>query len=92
MDLHIKDVLKQYVNKGSLQKGIYSQKIEAYWKANMSPSIVSRTRLVQFNKGILTLKFDSSPLKNELFNNRDRIKDLVNEHLQEKVVNVVIVK
>ena len=92
MDLHIKDVLKQYVNKGSLKHGLYTQKINDYWHEQMSPSIVSRTKSIIFEKGVLTLIFDSSPLKNELFNNRDRIKELINTHLEEEVIHVVLIK
>lgn len=92
MDQHIKDILKKYVNKSVLENGVISQRIEDFWKKQMSPTIISRTRNMSYSEGKLVLFFDSSALKNEMFNSRDKVKNMINTYFEEEIVKEVIIR
>lgn len=90
MDLHIKDVLRNYIKKDKkIGDAYYTQKIKDFWKSKLSQSIISRTVNLHFTKGKLYVKVDSAPLRNELFNNRKSLMSKINEHLDEDVVHVI---
>jgi len=90
MDLHIKDVLKNYIKKDKVFGDAYhTQKIKEYWKSSMSESISSRTHELTYSKGKLTIKTYSAPLRNELFNSREQLRVKINAHLGEEIVNVI---
>ncbi len=90
MDLHIKDVLKNYIKKDkAIGDAYYSQKIKAYWTESLSESITSRIHHISFKSGKLIVKTYSSPLRNELFNNREQLRLKINKHLGEEVVNLI---
>ena len=90
MDYHIKELLKRFVNQKSISDGYFQQKIRAIWKKEMSPSIVSRTRSIAFKNDTLIVHIESAPLKNELFNSRERIIEIINKGLGEKKVSKVV--
>ncbi len=92
MDQHIKDVLNSYVSDSKITKGYYRVKIEEYWKSNMSQGIVDLTEYVLYRNGIVTIRINSAPLKNELFNSRARIQQLLNEFFNKEIVKEVIIK
>jgi hypothetical protein len=92
VDQHIKDILKQYVKSGSLENGITTRRIEEYWTATMGSTVTSRTHKMQFFNGILTIYFDSAALKNEMFNNRDKVRQIINEYLEGDIVREVVVR
>lgn len=92
MDLHIKDVLNNYIEGSKITKGYYRVKIEEYWNQNMSNGIVDLTQYILFRNGVVTIRINSAPLKNELFNSRSRIKELLNIHLEKDIVTEVIIK
>lgn len=92
MDQHIKDILKQFIKSGSLENGIVTRRIEEYWSKSMGPTVTSRTNRVQYLNGILTIHFDSAALKNEMFNSREKIKEIINEFLEGDLIKEVIVR
>lgn len=91
MDFHIKDVLHQYLRKSKLNSGVYKKKIEHCWQQTMSPSIVRHTKSLKFEKGKLIIHVDSSPLRQQLFENREKIKKMINEQLGETIVHLVLI-
>ena len=90
MDLHIKDVLKNLVNDSSLSQGYQSNKVEMFWNERMPQSIVSRTTRTAVKGNTLHLTINSAALKNELFNSKAKIIDLINEHLGTQLINEVV--
>lgn len=92
MDEHIRDILQKVVSQKKVKSPFYQARISKYWEENMSKSITSRTSELRFKDGILTVYIDSAALKHELFNNRDRIKDLINIAMDADVVHEVIVR
>ena len=91
MDLPIKEVLKKYVKSSKIENGFYAEKIRAYWFEQMSPSISKRTNRITVNKQKLSIYLNSAPLKSELFNNRDKLKSLINNHLGEEYIREIAI-
>lgn len=90
MDLHIKDVLKNYIKKDrKIGDAYYTQKIKSFWEAELSQSIVTRTEDIKYMKGKLCIKVNSSALRHELFNNRQSLMDKINVHLDADIVHIV---
>ena len=90
MDVHIKDVLKNLVNDSSLSTGIHGSKIELFWNNKMPKSISERTTSIKLKGEILHLHITSAALKNELFNSKRRIIEMLNEHLEGDYISEVI--
>ena len=90
MDLHIKDVLKNLVNDSSISQGYQSNKVEQFWNEHMPQSISSRTTKTVVKGNTLHLTINSAALKNELFNSKAKIIDLINEHLGTQLINEVV--
>jgi len=67
--------------------------VEKFWKDEMGDLINRYTDKIYFsNKGTLMIKVSSGPLRNELFINRDSLKERINAHLggqQIKEIRVV---
>ena len=90
MDFHIKDVLKKYIKTDrKISDAYYSESIRKYWSLRYNNSITSRTREIIFKGGKLTVKVDSAALRHELFNNRQKIIDQINDELGERIVMVL---
>jgi len=90
MDLHIKDVLKNYIKKDrKVGDAYYTQKIKSFWNKEISQSITSRTSSIKYVNGKLYLKVTSAPLRHELFNNRQQLMDKINVFLDEDIVHVI---
>ena len=90
MDLHIKDVLRNYIKKDKkIGDAYYSQKIKTFWDAELSPSIVSRTNDIKYMRGKLCIKVNSAALRHELFINRKGLMDRINVYLDEDVVHII---
>ena len=92
MDFHISEILKRYVKEGKIQNRFYLEKIRSYWQKEISSSISTRTRHLHFKNGVLTITTDSAALRNELFNHKDRIREILNSFLGEEAVLSVIVR
>ena len=90
MDLHIKDVLKNLVNDSSLSQGYQSNKVEQFWNERMPHSIASRTTNASVKGSTLHLTISSAALKNELFNSKAKIIDMLNEHLGSQLIKEVV--
>ncbi|HLU94235.1 MAG TPA: DciA family protein, partial [Membranihabitans sp.] len=68
------------------------KKIEKIWRETNMPYVVDRTRKVTFRDGKLMLFIDSAPLKQELFNSRDQIRDKVNKALDSDIVQEIVIR
>lgn len=90
MDLHIKDVLKNLVNDSSLSSGFHGSKIEQFWSKRMPQSITDRTTSIKLRGKNLHLHISSAALKNELFNSKAKIIEMLNEHLDGDYISDVV--
>ena len=77
-----------FKNKG-LQEGIDKVEIDKAWPQLMGSMISTHTRSLHLQDGKLTITLDSAPLRHELSYSKEKIKDLLNEHLAKQVIKEV---
>ena len=86
--------LANMVNPGDLTavKVHFGEEGKKIWRETNMPYVVDRTRKVTFRDGKLMLFIDSAPLKQELFNSRDQIRDKVNKALDSDIVQEIVIR
>ncbi|WP_117884074.1 DUF721 domain-containing protein [Aureibaculum luteum] len=87
--LSIKDVMDNVLQDNKLQKGIDLVLIKEAWEEVMGSGVVSYTSDVQFRNGILTVKLNSSVLREELSYGKEKIVKLLNEKLNKMLIKSV---
>lgn len=89
---NIKNILSSIANDPKYSGKLDEKKIEKVWRETNQPFVVDRTKKVSFRDGKLILFIDSAPLKQELFNSRDQIRDKVNKALKADIVKEIVVR
>ena len=82
----IKELLKFY----QLESKFNETFVIAHWEKIMGKTIASRTDKVYFRDKRIFVKLSSSPLKKDLLLNKQRIIDLINTEIGDKIVEDVI--
>ena len=77
----IGQVIDQLIDSYRLRDKINEVKLQHGWEALMGEAIARRTTTLRLRKGKLFIKVSSAPLRQELFNSRDRIRELFNKEL-----------
>ena len=75
----------------NLRHGVYEAKIEAMWESVMGRSVSRHTTNIHLKGDRLYVTVDSSPLRNELFYSRLKIRDVVNHELGLDVIKDVFI-
>lgn len=86
----LKDVLKDVVAQKPLQKGVWNVRICNSWGEVMGSNINQYTDLVRFSHNTLYVSIRSAPLKMELSYKLELIKDRLNTHLGDKLIQKVV--
>jgi len=89
MEIHIKDVLKKYIEQQPIGDVYYEQKIRTYIQEDLNKSIADRITNVKYRKGELTLSIVSASLRHDLFINRDKLISKFNDHLGTEVIRII---
>ena len=89
---NIKNILSSIASDPKYSGKLDEKKIEKVWRETNQPFVVDRTKKVSFRDGKLILFIDSAPLKQELFNSRDQIRDKVNKALKADIVKEIVVR
>ena len=85
------EVLQQWVKTMRMEPKVQEQRVIALWHEQMSPMISKYTHSIKVVKGVLYVQIESSPLRQELTHNREKIKQLINKELGiDYIQNVVI--
>lgn len=85
----LKNILQSYVRSDKLGDKYNSALLESVWQKELSPLINNYTGKINFFKGKLTVEITSAPLRNELYNGRDKIITLLNEAVGKEVVKEI---
>lgn len=91
-ELSIGDALKKMFQRLKLTDEVMQHRIESAWNELMADTIKRRVSKLVFRKGVLFVYVNSSPLRNELFQNRYQLRDRLNEKTGEKWIEKVILK
>ena len=75
-----------------LEEGYYEAAITTYWEKMMGPSISRRTTSLKLKNGVLTIKTESAPLRQELNFAKEKIVEKINKELEINLVKSIHVK
>lgn len=88
----IKEAMQEFLKGSRIKGGIQALQIEDVWEEIMGKTIARYTDKLQIIGDKLIISTSVAPLRNELKYQKEKIKQRVNEALQNKVINEVIVQ
>lgn len=86
------DAMKAFLDKSRLKSGIKALQIEQVWAEVMGKTIAKYTDKLEIVKQTLFIHTSVGPLKNELYYQKEKIIERVNEAMGEKVITTVVIK
>lgn len=86
----ISDVLKEFIQKNKLEKGLDAVDAKQAWINLMGSGVNSYTKEVILKNNVLYVWLTSSVLREELLYGKQKIIKMLNEELGKKVVKDVI--
>lgn len=86
------DAMKFFLNKSRLKGSIQALQIEDVWGKIMGKTIAKYTDKIQIYGSTLYITTNMAPLKQELQFQKEKIIQLVNEALGERVIKEVVIK
>ena len=86
------EALQLFLNKSKLKTGVQAMQIEDVWEKIMGKTVAKYTDKLQIVGSTLFVSTIVAPLKNELLYQKEKIIDLVNSELGEKIIKEVVIK
>ena len=86
----LKQVIDTWLSEHPMANKVKQTRVTHLWGALLGPSVKNRTKNIYFSKGKLTVKLDSSVLRNELSFARESIIQNINKELGETVVTELV--
>ena len=86
------DAIQQFLNKSRLKGDIQALQIEDVWERIMGKTVAKYTEKLQIVGSTLFVSTTVAPLKNELLYQKEKIIEMVNAELGEKVIKEVVVR
>ena len=91
-EVSMAEALQQFLNKSKLKTGVQAVQIEDVWEKIMGKTVAKYTDKLQIVGATLFVSTVVAPLKNELLYQKEKIIELVNIELGEKVIKEVVIK
>jgi len=89
---HVKQVLEALRKEQKLKKGLQKARVVKLWKELMSETIANYTADIKYQNNTLTVYLTSSALREELNRGKNKIINLINQHLNEPIIRDIIFK
>ena len=86
------EALQQFLNKSKLKTGVQAMQIEDVWEKIMGKTVAKYTGKLQIVGATLFVSTVVAPLKNELLYQKEKIIELVNSELGEKIIKEVVIR
>lgn len=86
------DVLKQFIDSHRLQKGLDKVEVVDAWNKVMGEAISKYTTQVVLERDTLLVQLSSSVLREELSYGRDKIIQLLNDHLDKPLIKKLVLR
>lgn len=90
--LSISDVLKEFVSKNRLQKGLDKVEVKDVWEQIMGPAITKYTREIRLDRETLYVELTSSVLREELSYGKEKIITNLNEALGRTLIKKLVLR
>ena len=91
-EISIGEALQQFLNKSKLKTGVQALKIEEIWEKIMGKTVAKYTDKLQIIGSTLFITTTVAPLKTELLYQKEKIIDMVNKELEEKLIKEVVIR
>jgi predicted nucleic acid-binding Zn ribbon protein len=89
-DKPLKEALQEMLKEFRLDQKFRQKKLISSWEKIMGPAVAHRTTQLQFREKKLFVYLNSAALREELFSERDKIKDLLNEEAGAEIVEEIV--
>lgn len=86
----LKVVIQRLLKAYGLDEGYYKTLLINSWPVVMGSMISTKTTNLSISKKVLYVKLDSAPLKQELSYGKQKIVNMLNEHVGEQVIVDVV--
>ena len=86
------EALKQFLSRSRLKGSIIALQIDEVWEKIMGKTIARYTDKIEIHGHTLYITTSVAPLKQELLYKKDKIIELVNEALGEKLLKDVVIR
>jgi hypothetical protein len=86
----LEDLLPDVYKENKLTKGMRQLLVEEKWESIMGKGVVSYTQSVKLNGKTLYIKLNSSVLREELSYGKEKIINMMNKALGEKLISKLI--
>ena len=91
-EVSMAEALQQFLNKSKLKTGVQAVQIEDVWEKIMGKTVAKYTDKLQIVGATLFVSTMVAPLKNELLYQKEKIIELVNSELGEKIIKEVVIR
>ena len=91
-EVSIGEALQQFLKKSKLKTGVQAMQIEDVWEKIMGKTVAKYTDKIQIVGSTLFVNTVVAPLKNELLYQKEKIIEMVNAELGEKLIKEVVIK
>jgi hypothetical protein len=88
----LSDAMKQFLRQSRLKGSILGLQITEVWEQIMGKTISRYTDRIEIHGQTLYITTNVAPLKQELLYKKEKIIELVNEALGEKLIKEVVIK
>jgi len=89
-DKPLKEALQDMLKEFRLDQKFRQKKLISSWEKIMGPAVAHRTTQLQFRDKKLFVYLNSASLREELFSEREKIKDLLNEEAGAVIVEEIV--
>ena len=85
-------MLNDFMNQEKISDGIFNVKINEAWKKSVGKNVNKYTKSVNLKDNILYIEVDNPILKQEILYSKQKIIDMLNEEINEKIINKIILR
>jgi hypothetical protein len=85
-------MLNDFMNQEKISDGIFNVKINEAWKKSVGKNVYKYTKCVNLKDNILYIEVDNPILKQEILYSKQKIIDMLNEEINEKIINKIILR
>ncbi len=89
---HLSDVLKDFVSKNNLQKGLDKVSVQDVWAQVMGPAITGYTNSIKLERNTLYIGLNSAVLRQELSYGTEKIIKNLNEALGKELISKLVLR
>jgi len=85
-------MLNDFINQEKISDGIFNVKINEAWKKSVGKNVYKYTKSFNLKDNILYIEVDNPILKQEILYSKQKIIDMLNEEINEKIIDKIILR